>query len=99
LKFAPKSVSFTASKKGQAMQRMEAKVAVSVSDLKKSPTAIMAEAGGEAVAVLNHNRVMAYMVPANAYEAMIERLDDLELAETARERAGEVPVRVTLDEL
>jgi len=39
------------------------------------------------------------MVPADAYEAMIERLDDLELAETARERAGEVPVRVTLDEL
>ena len=79
------------------MQRVEAKVAVSVSDLKKSPTAIMAQAGGEAV--VNHNRVMAYMVPADAYEAMIERLDDLKLVETARERAGEVPVRVTLDEL
>jgi antitoxin StbD len=99
LKFASKSVSFSISMKGPAMQRVEAKVAVSVSDLKKSPTAIMAQAGGEAVAVLNHNRVMAYMVPADAYEAMIERLDDLELAETARERAGEVPVRVTLDEL
>jgi antitoxin StbD len=81
------------------MQRVEAHIAVSVSDLKKSPTAVMAKADGEAVAVLNHNRVMAYMVPADAYEAMVERLDDLALAEIARARAGEVPVPVRLDEL
>lgn len=81
------------------MQRVEAQIAVSVSDLKKSPTAIMAQADGEAVAVLNHNRVMAYMVPADAYEAMVERLDDLALAEIARARADEAPVRVTLNEL
>lgn len=81
------------------MQRMEAPMAVSVSDLKKSPTAVMARAEGEAVAVLNHNRVVAYMVPAEAYEAMMERLDDLALAEIARERAHEEPVRVSLDEL
>lgn len=81
------------------MQRVEAHVAVSVSDLKKSPSAVMEDAAGETVAVLNHNRVMAYMVPAAAYEAMVERLDDLALAETTRSRADEKPVRVTLDEL
>ena len=81
------------------MQRVEAKVAVSVSDLKKSPTAVMASAEGATVAVLNHNRVMAYMVPAGTYEAMVERLDDLSLAEIIKARAGEVGVRVTLDEL
>ena len=81
------------------MQRMEAPMAVSVSDLKKSPTRVMARAEGEAVAVLNHNRVVAYMVPAEAYEAMMERLDDLALVEIARERAHEEPVRVSLDEL
>jgi antitoxin StbD len=81
------------------MQRVETKLAVSVSDLKKSPTSVMVQAKGEAVAVLNHNRVMAYMVPADAYEAMIERLDDLALAETIRARAAETPVRVALDEL
>ena len=81
------------------MQRVEAQIAVSVSDLKKSPTAIMAKADGEAVAVLNHNRVMAYMVPADAYEAMVEQLDDLALAEIVRARASEVPVRVSLDDL
>lgn len=46
------------------MQRVEAEIAVSVSDLKKNPTAIVDGAQGSAVAILNHNRVMAYMVPA-----------------------------------
>jgi antitoxin StbD len=80
------------------MQRVEAPVAVSVSDLKKSPSGVMARADGAAVAVLNHNRVMAYMIPPEAYEAMLERLDDLALAETARDRAGETPVPVSLDD-
>ena len=81
------------------MQRVEATVAVSVSDLKKSPSGVMARADGEAVAVLNHNRVMAYMVPADAYEAMLERLDDLALIEIARARADEASVSVSLHEL
>ena len=81
------------------MQRSEAQVAVSVSDLKKSPSAVMANAAGETVAVLNHNRIMAYMVPAAAYEAMVERLDDLALVDTIRARADETAVRVSLDEL
>ena len=84
---------------GYELQRVEAQMAVSVSDLKKNPTAIMAQADGEAVAVLNHNRVMAYMVPADAYEAMVERLDDLALVEIAQARSSEVPTAVKLDEL
>lgn len=81
------------------MQRVEARVAVSVSDLKRSPSAVMDDAAGEAVAVLNHNRVMAYMVPASVYEAMLERLDDQALVEIIRSRADETPVRVSLNEL
>lgn len=81
------------------MQRVEAQIAVSVSDLKRSPSAVMDNADGETVAVLNHNRVMAYMVPAAAYEAMVERLDDLALIETIRSRADETPVAVSLDDL
>lgn len=81
------------------MQRVEAQIAVSVSDLKKSPTAIMDQAHGEAVAVLNHNRVMAYMVPADVYEAMMERLDDLALVDVIKSRADEAPISVGLDDL
>ena len=83
------------------MQNVLANVAVSVSELKKNPSAVLSGAGGATVAVLNHNRVMGYMVPADVYEALIERLDDLELAQAAKARieAGEKPVRVSLGDL
>lgn len=81
------------------MQRVEADVAVSVSDLKKNPTAIVDRAGGGTVAVLNHNRVMAYMVPAATYEALIDALDDQALVEIAKARAEEKGVPVSLDDL
>lgn len=81
------------------MQRVEANIAVSVSDLKKSPSAVMDEANGEAVAVLNHNRIMAYMVPASVYEAMLEKLDDIRLTEIIRKRADEKGISVDIDAL
>ena len=81
------------------VQRVEADYAVSVSELKKSPSAVLKDAKGMPVAVLNHNRVMAYMVPADTYEAILERLDDLTLAEIIKSRADEIGEPVTLDEL
>lgn len=81
------------------MQSVLAEKAVSVSELKKNPSAVIGGADGGPVAVLNHNRVMGYLVPAEVYEAMIERLEDLELAEIVRARAGETPVPVSLDDL
>uniref|UniRef100_UPI000F04DB77 antitoxin n=1 Tax=Pseudomonas viridiflava TaxID=33069 RepID=UPI000F04DB77 len=62
---------------------------------------VMNGANGSAVAVLNHNRVMGYMVPASVYEAMVERLDELELVQLVKERldAKEAPIRVSLDKL
>ena len=82
-----------------SVQRVEADYAVSVSELKKSPSAILNDARGMPVAVLNHNRIMAYMVPADTYEAMLERLDDMALIEIIKARADEVGVPVTLNEL
>ena len=81
------------------MQSVLADKAVSVSELKKNPSAVIGGANGGPVAVLNHNRVMGYMVPADVFEAMIEWLEDVELAEIARARAGEQPVPVSLDDL
>lgn len=81
------------------MQSVLADIAVSVSELKKNPSAVMAGAKGSPVAVLNHNRVMGYMVPPELFEAMAERLDDLELAQIARQRLNEPSVPVNLDDL
>ncbi len=81
------------------MQSVLADKAVSVSELKRNPSAVLSGAQGGAVAVLNHNRVMGYMVPADVFEAMMERLDDLELAEIVRARSQETPISVSLDDL
>ena len=81
------------------MQRVEAEIAVSVSELKRNPSAIVDGARGGTVAILNHNRVMAYMVPANTYEALMDALDDQALVEIARARSSEKGVPVSLDDL
>lgn len=81
------------------LQSIMADVAVSVSELKKSPTSVMNRADGAPVAILNHNRVMGYMVPPETFEAMMDAIDDEVLATIVKARAGEVPVRVTLDAL
>jgi antitoxin StbD len=81
------------------MQRIEATLSASISDLRKSPSSLMAAAQGEAVAIFNRNRIMAYMVPAATYEAIVDRLDDLALVEIAEARAEEKGVSVDIDEL
>lgn len=67
----------------------------------KNPSSVLSGANGAPVAVLNHNRVLGYMVPASVYEAMVERLDELELAQVveARIEANQTPLWVSLDEL
>ncbi|MEJ8563022.1 type II toxin-antitoxin system Phd/YefM family antitoxin [Yoonia sp. GPGPB17] len=81
------------------MQKIDASIAVSVSELKKSPTAIIDDAKGNAVAILNRNRVMAYFVPAATFEAMLDRLDDLDLVEVSQARANEQPASINIEEL
>ena len=81
------------------MQRVEATLSASISDLRKSPSSVVEAANGEAVAILNHNRVMAYIVPAETYESMLDRLDDLALVEIAKARADEKGVPVDIDAL
>jgi antitoxin StbD len=69
------------------MQRFEASASVSVSDLKKNPAAILNKAQDETVAILYNNRIMAYMVAAQKYEAILDRLDDFHLAELLKSRS------------
>ncbi|WP_353622935.1 prevent-host-death protein [Aliirhizobium terrae] len=59
----------------------------------------MEGASGSPIAILNHNKVMAYMVPADTYEAMIDALDDHALVEIIKARADEKGVPVDIDEL
>ena len=73
--------------------------AASISELKRNPMGTVAAGDGFPVAILNHNEPAFYCVPAKAFEAMMERLEDLELSLIADERVGQKRVKVTLDEL
>ena len=54
---------------------------------------------GFAVAILNRTEPVFYCVPAKAYEALMERLEDLELNTIAESRKGQKTIRVSPDDL
>ena len=51
------------------------------------------------MAVLNHNRPEAYLLPAGHYERLMNHLEDLEDAKVVRERLDGPFVEVDLDSL
>jgi len=81
------------------MQIIHATTTVSISELKKNPSEVIKRSQGAPVAILNHNRPTAYLVPAEAFEAMMEQLDDQFLTQIAKDRQHEPSVKVTLDDL
>jgi antitoxin StbD len=76
-----------------------ADASISITELKRNPSAVIEAADGESVAVLVHNKPSAYLVPAATYKRLLDRLEDLELAELVRSRAKERRIKVKLDEL
>ena len=76
-----------------------AQTAASISELKRNPMGTVAAGDGFPVAILNRNEPAFYCVPARAFEAMLERLEDMELNALADARMNQKKYRVTLDEL
>ena len=83
------------------MESVLATCSASISELKKNPSALIDKSDGEPIAILNHNRPTAYLIPAETYEALIEKIEDYQLGLLVRERQDEkiLAVEVTLDEL
>jgi antitoxin StbD len=73
--------------------------AVSVTELKRNYADILKQADDSPVAVLNHNRPEAYLLPAGHYERLMNYLEDLEDAKVVRERLDGPFVEVDLDSL
>lgn len=71
----------------------------SISELKKNPMAVVEQGEGFPVAVLNRNQPAFYCVPAKAYEILMDKLEDMELAELVRERIGQPEIEVDINEL
>ena len=82
-----------------SIQEILADSSVSVTELKKNPMAAIESGQGFPVVVLNHNKPVFYCVPAEAYEALMDKLEDQELNEIADSRQGQKIIKVNLDEL
>ena len=76
-----------------------AETTASVSELKKNPMGTVAAGEGFPVAILNRNAPAFYCVPAKTYEALINKLEDMELNAIADARKGQRVIKVKLDEL
>ena len=79
--------------------RILADVAASITEFKANPMKVASSAYGEAVAVLNRNEPAFYCVPAEAYELLMDRLEDLELLSLAAEREDEETISVNIHDL
>ena len=72
---------------------------VGVTGLQRNYAGILKQADQGPVAVLNHNRPVAYLLPAGHYEQLMAHLEDLEDSRLAQDRAQGPFVEVTLDAL
>ena len=84
------------------MTQILASYTASISELKKSPSTVIEEADGEAVAILNHNKPSAYLVPSALYEKMVEELEEYHLMQKVKERIDyhdDELIEVSLDAL
>lgn len=68
----------------------------SITDLKKHPMQTFKSAQGNPIAILSRNEPIFYCVPAKIYEAMMEIVEDSELAKIVEKRAGEEEIELKI---
>ena len=76
-----------------------ADVAVTISELKRAPTAALDAGRGRPVAIMNHNTPTHYAVTAAVWERILDLIDDAELNRICDERASEERIKISLDDL
>ena len=83
------------------MKSVLANCSASITELKRNPSALIDQAEGEPIAILNHNQPTAYLVPAATYEKLMNRLEDYQLGLIVKERQNEKikAVEVDIDEI
>lgn len=83
------------------MTQILANYTTSISELKKSPSSVIEDAGGEAVAILNHNKPSAYILSPEMFAHLLEMAEENIFLKEVAKRYGdrENAVDVTLDEL
>ncbi len=83
------------------MKSVLANCSASISELKRNPSALIEQSDGEPIAILNHNKPTAYLIPAKTYEELLDSIEDYQLGILVRERQHEKisAIVVDIDEL
>lgn len=81
------------------MEAILASRSVSVTELKRNFADIISQADDGAIAVLNHNKPEAYLLPARMFERLMAHIEDLEDTKLVQERANGPFVEVNLADL
>jgi antitoxin StbD len=76
-----------------------ADVTAGISELKKNPMAVVQQGDGAPVAILNRNEPVFYAVPAKAFELLMDKLEDMELAAIVEARKDQPEIEVSIDDL
>lgn len=75
-----------------------ADVGVSISDLKRNPSAVVEAAKTQQVAILNRNKPVAYVISPDVWEAAIDLLEEWEDMKVLEVRLGDldeaIPVKL-----
>jgi len=74
-------------------------MSASITELKKNPMRTVAAGEGLPVLILNRNEPVFYCIPAQAYETLMDYVEDLELNAIVDSRKGQGTMRVSLDDL
>ena len=74
-----------------------ADVGVSITDLKRNPAAVVAEAKLRQVALLSRNKPVAYMISPEVWEYLCELHEDVQDAELVRERLANPGKRIRVE--
>jgi len=75
-----------------------ADVSAGISELKKNPMAVVQQGDGAPVAILNRNEPVFYAIPAKAFELLMDKLEDMELASIVEARKDQPEIEVNIDD-
>jgi len=90
---------------GRQMEKIVSKRAVAISEFKRAPNEIVAEANGEPLAVLTNNKPSFYVISPSAYEELLEQLWELEITPLLAKRLSDLKsgksksIEITIEDL
>ena len=76
-----------------------ADISAGISELKKNPMAVIKQGEGAPIAILNRNEPIFYAVPAETYELLMDKLEDMELAAIVEARKNQSEIEVDINDL